>query len=727
MKLQVKILLQVTAIISVVTAATAYIEMNTQIKDNTVLEDAFRKSQSSNLLAGLENSLWNYDKNGADAAVSGMFDGKAIYQIIVFDGNGGVFSGSRLNKETKQYDAVTEAPEISDSLKEPVAKPTKVPSEKFAATSQLGPEVRRLTAALYFENDGQLKHVGHVVVDYSIAEGIKRARAATTRLIISGIFSGLVMVGLLLVSTRKAIINPLKNLSEASATIAGGNFNNKVEAKSNDEIGDLAHNFDSMRLKVKDFTENLQAMVDARTKEVLAGKKKIQNILVHIEQGILTFGADQKIDDEFSDFVLRLFNKPKNQVTGAKVTDLLLNGAQIGANEKDQLLAALGSILGETVLSYETNNDSLSRELKVQIGGKERILGLDWTPMIGEDGNQVVDKLMLSIRDLTKQRELELKIAQERAANDILMTRVSEIIRIGRKKAEDAIENAADRTKLTLKLIADPKTADPHAVFRELHTIKGNARVLKLKSMVDASHECESLVSEWRSGKTIDQAKLRQDVLTLNEVISAYQKTLTDVMGGAASSGQQGSLLTVVAGILPEIQENLSQNGLGVGKVHVVDDVGTWDPSLLKLTTDLLTHGLTNAMDHGYILPKGRGQNLGEAEVEIKAFKTDGMVKIEVADKGAGADISKLKSIAKERKIAFDESNPFEVLFADGFTTAQKVTESSGRGVGLSAIKQMTKDAGGVVNMRQNAPRGMILSIVLPETSTKTVPLRKSA
>ncbi len=727
MKLQTKILLQVTAIISAVTAVTAYIEMNTQIRDNTALEDAFRTSQSSNLFAGLENSLWNYDKMGADAGVSGMLDPKAIKQILVFDSGGTVFTGSRLNEETKQYETVDQAPDISETLKDPVREATKIAADKFGPPKQLSRDIRRITAALYFEADGQLKHVGHMVVDYSIAEGVRRAKAATTRLIISGIFSGLVMVGLLLVSTRREIIKPLSKLSDASAKIAAGDFSNKVEAISKDEIGDLANNFDSMRLKVKDFTENLQAMVDARTREVLAGKKKIQNILIHIEQGILTFGPDQKIDDEFSEFVLRLFNKPKDQIIGASVTELLLNGAQIGANEKDQFLAGLGSILGESVISYETNNDSLARELKVRVGGQDRILGLDWTPMVGDDGKEVVDKLMLSIRDLTKQRELELKIAEERAANDILMARVGEIIRIGRKKAEDAIQNAAERTQLTLKLIADPSKSDPHAVFRELHTIKGNARVLKLKSMVDASHNAESMVGEWRSGVKIDHAELRQLVVTLGEVVAAYQKTITDVMGSGSSGAQQGSLLTAVSSILPEIQENLVSQGFNMSKIHVVDDIGTWKPETLKVISDTLVHGLTNAMDHGYILPKSRGQMLGDVNIEVRATKTDGLVRVEIADEGAGADIAKLRSLAKEKNIAFDEKSPFDVLFSDGFSTAKNVTESSGRGVGLSAIKDITRQAGGVVTMRQNKPRGMILSIVVPELQSGQAGFKKSA
>ena len=96
---------------------------------------------------------------------------------------------------------------------------------------------------------------------------------------------------------------PIISLVQASQTIASGNYDEVIKATTDDEIGQLCGSFDEMRLKVKEFTEHLQDLVDEKTvklnealSQVTAEKQKIQEIMDKIEQGIITFDSQMKTE-----------------------------------------------------------------------------------------------------------------------------------------------------------------------------------------------------------------------------------------------------------------------------------------------------------------------------------------------------------------------------------------------------------------------------------------------
>jgi chemotaxis protein histidine kinase CheA len=133
-----------------------------------------------------------------------------------------------------------------------------------------------------------------------------------------------------------------------------------------------------------------------------------------------------------------------------------------------------------------------------------------------------------------------------------------------------------------------------------------------------------------------------------------------------------------------------------------------WPEELLQATGEVLVHSLTNSVDHGFNLPKIRGLQVSAARFRIHAhLEQEGAVRLEVTDNGQGLDLDLLKALARQRAWSgqtFAELTP--MLFLDGLSTAEKATATSGRGVGLAAIRAIAEKWQGSAEIMPNASGG---------------------
>jgi two-component system chemotaxis sensor kinase CheA len=147
------------------------------------------------------------------------------------------------------------------------------------------------------------------------------------------------------------------------------------------------------------------------------------------------------------------------------------------------------------------------------------------------------------------------------------------------------------------------------------------------------------------------------------------------------------------------------------------------DRTLVEGLADPLTHMIRNAIDHGLETPSERVA-LGkpaQGTVRISARHRAGRVVIEVADDGAGINRSRVREIAVERglvaadaQLAEDEID--QLIFMPGFSTAQAVSEVSGRGVGMDVVKCGVQSLGGRVSVHSTPGQGAVFTISLPLT-----------
>jgi two-component system chemotaxis sensor kinase CheA len=146
------------------------------------------------------------------------------------------------------------------------------------------------------------------------------------------------------------------------------------------------------------------------------------------------------------------------------------------------------------------------------------------------------------------------------------------------------------------------------------------------------------------------------------------------------------------------------------------------DKGLIERIIDPLTHLVRNSLDHGIELPEARVAAGKDAtgQLLLSAAHQGGNIVIEVSDDGQGLNRDKILKKARERGLPVsdnmtdDEIN--QLIFAPGFSTADQVTDVSGRGVGMDVVKQNIQSMGGYVEIQSQKGKGTTIRIVLPLT-----------
>ena len=146
------------------------------------------------------------------------------------------------------------------------------------------------------------------------------------------------------------------------------------------------------------------------------------------------------------------------------------------------------------------------------------------------------------------------------------------------------------------------------------------------------------------------------------------------------------------------------------------------DKSLVERITDPLTHLVRNSLDHGIEMPDKR-EALGKprtGKLILSARHQGGNILIEVRDDGAGMDRERLLAKARENGLnvsdAMTDEEVYQLIFAPGFSTAEAVTDVSGRGVGMDVVKRNIQGMGGRVEIQSKKGEGTNTRIVLPLT-----------
>jgi two-component system chemotaxis sensor kinase CheA len=152
------------------------------------------------------------------------------------------------------------------------------------------------------------------------------------------------------------------------------------------------------------------------------------------------------------------------------------------------------------------------------------------------------------------------------------------------------------------------------------------------------------------------------------------------------------------------------------------------DRNLVNIINDPLVHMVRNAVDHGIELPETRVQN-GKSEtgeVQLLAYHSAGSVVVEIRDDGQGLEREMILTKAREKGLipesgdsnerALSDREVFNMIFEPGFSTAQVVTDVSGRGVGMDVVKKNIESLRGQVEIKSEWGQGSVFKMSLPLT-----------
>ena len=275
-----------------------------------------------------------------------------------------------------------------------------------------------------------------------------------------------------------------------------------------------------------------------------------------------------------------------------------------------------------------------------------------------------------------------------------------------------------------------------------------------------AAFENESFIEEQAKGKkngdkevgTVTDGSLRVNVSLLDslmnlagELVLGRNQLLQAIalkdLHSVDASGQRLDLITSelqeaimmtrmqpignVFNKFPRVVRDLARD-LGKEVKLAIDGEGVeLDKTILEAINDPLTHLVRNSVDHGLESPEER-RRAGKdptGHVVLKAYHEAGQVNIDISDDGRGIDQSKLAAtalaknlITEEQAASMSDKEKINLIFLPGFSTAKKISDISGRGVGMDVVKTNLDKLGGVVEIDSTPGAGTTIKIKLPLT-----------
>lgn len=272
--------------------------------------------------------------------------------------------------------------------------------------------------------------------------------------------------------------------------------------------------------------------------------------------------------------------------------------------------------------------------------------------------------------------------------------------------------------------------AKPEAVERALQHQQAKRNLTEGSTLRVSTEKIDKLV-DLVGELVITQAMLAQSAADLSGAGEASGRAqeamqLLDRQTRELQEQVMGMRMVPMDMVFSRFPRMVRELGKQLGKEVELDLQGTateLDKTFIELLVDPLTHLIRNAVDHGLEPPAERAA-AGKPPVgrlELRASSRAGSVFIEVADDGNGLDRERILAKAVERGIvpagaAPADAEVFALVFAPGFSTASKVSDVSGRGVGLDVVKQNIAALNGKVEVDSRPGKGTTFRLVLPLT-----------
>lgn len=518
-------------------------------------------------------------------------------------------------------------------------------------------------------------------------------------------------VGLVLsVVSRQLIVRPVSRLSSAARRLEAGE-RVRVQAESRDEIGDLATAFATM-----------SDAIAAREARIVERNRDMRLVLDNVEDGFLSVDREGRMADERSAILDRWFGPPE-------ADESIFAFLERFAPQTGQWLRLGWDTILEDVFPLDLAIDQLPRRFVHGVLHFE----LRYRPLL--DG-ETFRGMLVVVSDVTAQIERERAEAGQR-----------EMLAVFRRMLADrgAFGEFLEECGALVSAIAHHDDDDDVTLRRRIHTLKGNTSLFGVESVSRVCHELETRLIEGDARPS--SAELR-----------AIEELWTTLLERCAELGWNSQAGTVH--LEPDdLKELLRAVRRGADRRELYDRIASWscEPARLRLErigeqitalstrlckarprveivpTSLrlpprkwapllttLAHVVRNVVDHGLETEDERiatGKPLPPRVV--LSLDTDGKdsVLLRIEDDGRGIAWEKIRARAAAAGLPHQTRRDLEeALYADSVSSRDEVTQTSGRGVGMGAVRAAVHACGGEMVVESETGRGTKLRIILPIT-----------
>ena len=428
---------------------------------------------------------------------------------------------------------------------------------------------------------------------------------------------------------------------------------------------------------------------------------------------------------------------------------MVLRKLKMSEDQKSQIRQVLNISLGENDLNFEANCDKLPTEFTLVFSnGDEKYIRATWN---SECTDGIVNKILVTIIDATAEKELERFSTEQKTE----LRMMQELLNVSSEKASQFF-SVSHNTLLENRFIVENRELGPHELnllFVNAHTVKGSARTMGLLGVAEHMHRLEEKYSLIRSGEAqFEKELLLEDISDALKILDEYMKVnvekLNRVQGvdrvlldrevlhrqlaniktilNSSPSRDMSNLLEKsmnelndclfekLPQIFEEYKEITRKIAIDLDKVEPEFEFQIenlfLDSEMKTALDNSMIHILRNIVDHGVEETEDRLRKNKNpaAKIKISAMKLEKIIQITIEDDGRGLNLTRIRQKALSAEILPAEASNDEVaesIFHAGLSTSDHVTNISGRGVGMNAVRSFMESIGGTIGVLLGAPK----------------------
>lgn len=508
------------------------------------------------------------------------------------------------------------------------------------------------------------------------------------------------------------------------------------------------HELKEAKDKLEDYSKTLEKKVEERTVQISSINRTMKALLDSLGQGFLIFNSEGKCLDIFSKACNEIF---ETDPTKKLIWELLKLPEKEVEGFKKWMLTLFSEMLPFEDLS------NLGPAIFNHSGQKN--ISLSYYPL--RDENNLIQAVVLVGTDITSLVAAEKNLKQEKEYAQFIIKLIQ------RKKQVSQFITEINRLITDLeKCTTNEHTSwDKNSLFSIIHTIKGGAGTYSQIEMVDACHDAEDILSNVEKSFSSQQAILfKQKSKLIRTKFEEFKNSTKEILGSHIvenekiieiqevdfrqsmkfliqnNESKDFALELETKYLLEPIQNyfyiyqdhvermalalNKKVNPLDISKNNILVFPGIYDHLFA-----CLIHTFNNSLDHG-IEPAEERFELGKNEqatikVDFKILTSPNpTLNIIISDDGRGISPQKIREKLSKMGINTDNETDPEVIqhiFDEQFSTKESVTQTSGRGVGMQAIKEAAEGLGGTAYVESKLGSGTKIFITVPYIQNNTL------
>lgn len=554
------------------------------------------------------------------------------------------------------------------------------------------------------------------------------------------------------------VVKPLADLDKIMKDLASGNIEEAIQGeikfkKPISEVEELVKSTNIIMARMHDYVDTLanqnieleaqNSALNENSRELeninqdLDNKNlKLKNILNNVEQGFLNFKKDLLIQEEYSLQCEKIFN---SAISYKKLSSLLYPKDESMVNFIDELFVKIFE-------SDMTQRKLYLTLLPEEVPINDRILSLCFKVVKDSKGEDII---MSIITDITEKRLLEKKMHEEQTILKMVVKTI-----INRDEFRALVKEYEEFTGISFKNISKEEYEQ---AFRQIHNFKGNFSQYEMVNIVSKLDELENklyegkqhfhiedingaeLISWLREDLDIIEAYAGKDFMGDGELFYVKKEKLIEIENKIREVLPQNELKVILPlirdlrskslkdlmKIYPDYVMKLSERlGKNVKPFEIVGDDIMIDANSYQDVLKAIVHIFRNSVDHGIETEDERleaeKELVGNITCEVRDFQDD--FQIIISDDGRGIDVELLEQKSLDTGLYTDEElskmnyeEKINLIFIQGISTKEVANHISGRGVGMSAVKESIEECGGRINVDSKAGCGTVFTLTLPK------------